>query len=342
MIEFDRFTHRARKVLALARKEALRQGHDFIGSEHILLGLIRGKSCAAAQVLKNLGVQLDEARAAVKRLVKPGNHREDFGQLPFTPVAKRVLEMAAESARSLKHDFIGTEHLLLGILRLEDCVAVRVLEEMAIYWPSAEEMVLNRFGVEEADWIKPSASRDPAPLFSLVREEARRLRHHLLSPEHLLHAMLKRQGAAALVLRSFTVDLGQLEEELGRRLQPGLKEVLEPQIPLAPELRQVLEFAMEEAVSLGHDGVGDGHLLLGLLRLVKGPAGEVLRGLQLDLAEVRKRVDRLASSMSKKKSVLKAVATSVSRTDLNFTLALLYAILVALFIFWLLYYRFHE
>ncbi len=98
MIEFDRFTDRARKVLALARMEAQRLGHDFIGSEHLLLGLILEKNGAAAQVLKNLGARIDEARAAVEILVKPGPHRATFSQLPFTPVAKQVLERAAESA----------------------------------------------------------------------------------------------------------------------------------------------------------------------------------------------------------------------------------------------------
>ena len=112
---FEKFTERARKVMSLARQEAQRLNSEFIGTEHILLGIIQEGGGVAAKVLKNLNVDLKRIRQEIEKLITPSTSPTvTLGQLPFSPRAKRVIELAGEAASSLGHDVIGTEHLLLG------------------------------------------------------------------------------------------------------------------------------------------------------------------------------------------------------------------------------------
>jgi len=129
---FNRFTERARKVIILAKEEARRFNHDYIGTEHILLGLIREGEGVAATVLQKMGVSLENIRLEVEKLVQPGPATQIMGDIPFTPRAKKALELAAEEARSLGHNYIGTEHLLLGLIREGEGVASQVLLNLGL------------------------------------------------------------------------------------------------------------------------------------------------------------------------------------------------------------------
>ncbi len=126
---FDKFTERARRVLALAQEEAQRLQHHYIGTEHLLLGLLREGDGVAARVLNNLGIDLNKARSGVEFLVGRGD-RIVFGEIGLTPRAKKVIELAIDEARKLNHHYIGTEHLLLGLLREGEGLAVGVLESL--------------------------------------------------------------------------------------------------------------------------------------------------------------------------------------------------------------------
>ena len=143
---FDRFTERARKVIALAREEAGRLGHDYIGTEHLLLGLIREGGGVAAAVLENLNVDLDRVRLEVEKLVVIGGGTLTLGEVPFTPRAKKVLELSVEEAQSLSHNYIGTEHLLLGLIREGEGVAAKVLENLGVKLDKAREITINLLG----------------------------------------------------------------------------------------------------------------------------------------------------------------------------------------------------
>src|SRR2546430_7377408 len=123
---FERFTERARQVVVLAQDEALALKHNYIGTEHLLLGLLREEEGLAARVLESLEVSLEEVRAQVARIVGQGEEVMT-GQIPFTPRAKKVLELGLREALSLGHNWIGTEHLLLGLARENDGVAARIL-----------------------------------------------------------------------------------------------------------------------------------------------------------------------------------------------------------------------
>src|SRR5438045_3259484 len=116
---YERFTDRARKVMQLANQEAQRFNNDHVGTEHILLGLVKEGSGVAANVLKNLGVDLRKIRLEVEKIVQtgPGSEMVTMGKLPQTPLAKKVIEYSIEEARNLNHNYVGTEHLLLGLLR---------------------------------------------------------------------------------------------------------------------------------------------------------------------------------------------------------------------------------
>ncbi|MCW2927670.1 MAG: ATPase domain protein, partial [Thermoleophilia bacterium] len=123
---FERFTERARQVVVLAQDEARALKHNYIGTEHILLGLLREEEGLAARVLDSLDITVDEVRTQVARIVGQGDEATS-GQIPFTPRAKKVLELALREALSLGHNYIGTEHILLGLVRENEGVAARIL-----------------------------------------------------------------------------------------------------------------------------------------------------------------------------------------------------------------------
>ncbi|HEX6121993.1 MAG TPA: ATP-dependent Clp protease ATP-binding subunit, partial [Ktedonobacterales bacterium] len=129
--KFDKFTERARKVLSLAQEEAQRFNHNYIGTEHLLLGLVREGDGVAAKVLSNLGVELNKVRSAVEFIIGRGD-RIVLGEIGLTPRAKKVIELAVDEARRLNHHYIGTEHLLLGLVREGEGIAAGVLESLGV------------------------------------------------------------------------------------------------------------------------------------------------------------------------------------------------------------------
>ncbi len=143
---FNRFTERARRVILLAREEAKRLDHDYLGTEHLLLGLIREGEGVGATALRNLGVDLDQVRQEVEKTVGRGEGGLFLGQIPFTPRAKKVLELAVTEARDLGHSYIGTEHLLLGLIREGEGVAAQVLSSLGVDLEKAREEVLELLG----------------------------------------------------------------------------------------------------------------------------------------------------------------------------------------------------
>ncbi|MEZ6102558.1 MAG: ATP-dependent Clp protease ATP-binding subunit [Pirellulaceae bacterium] len=143
---YERFTDRARKVMQLANQEAQRFNHEYIGTEHILLGLVKEGSGVAANVLKNLDVDLRKIRLEVEKLVQSGPEMVTMGKLPQTPRAKKVIEYSMEEARHLNHNYVGTEHILLGLLREQEGVAAQVLMNLGLKLEEVREEVLNLLG----------------------------------------------------------------------------------------------------------------------------------------------------------------------------------------------------
>ncbi len=143
---FERFTDRARKVMELADQEALRFNHDHLGTEHILLGLVKEGTGIGANVLKNLNVDLRNIRDEVEKIVPAGREKVTMGKLPLRPAAKKGIEAAIAEARGLTHNYVGTEHLLLGLLREQDSVAAQVLTSLNLKPEEMRRQVLNLMG----------------------------------------------------------------------------------------------------------------------------------------------------------------------------------------------------
>src|SRR5688572_19396658 len=145
---FDRFTDRARKVMGLAKAEAQRLNHEYIGTEHVLLGLVQEGSGVAANVLKNMNIDLKRIRAEIEKIVKGSPTMVTQGNLPFTPRAKKVLELAVEEASNLGHNYIGTEHLLLGLIKENEGIAARVLLNLGVKLEEVRDEILEFLGAD--------------------------------------------------------------------------------------------------------------------------------------------------------------------------------------------------
>lgn len=139
---FERFTDRARKVMAFANQEAINFCHEYIGTEHILLGLIKEGSGVGANALKNLGVDLFKVRSVTEKLIKRGPTEPAVAKLTQTPRVKKFIEYSIAEARELNHNYVGTEHLLLGLMK-EDGVAAQVLKYPGIDSQTVREEVIN-------------------------------------------------------------------------------------------------------------------------------------------------------------------------------------------------------
>lgn len=163
---FDKLTKRARKVLSLAQEEAQRLDHSYIGTEHLLLGLVAEGEGLAAKILQNLGVELLTVRRSVEHIIGRGD-RIVLGEIGMTPRAKKVIELALDEAHRLNHHYIGTEHLLLGLIREGEGIAAGVLESLEVNLDRARRSIVEAVAVETFDGSAASGS-SPAPKNNVV------------------------------------------------------------------------------------------------------------------------------------------------------------------------------
>lgn len=143
---FERSTERARRILAIAQEEAKNLNHDYLGTEHILLGLIREGEGVAAEVLRNMGIKFKTIRLEIENEAPPGGALAILGNVPFTPNSKKVLELAVEEARNMGHNYIGTEHLLLGLIKKEESIGAKILAKFGVTLEKAKEEIAKILG----------------------------------------------------------------------------------------------------------------------------------------------------------------------------------------------------
>ena len=233
---YERFTDRARKVMQLANQEAQRFHHEYIGTEHMLLGIIQEGAGVAANVLKNLDIDLRKVRREVEKIIMvgPGTDTITMGKLPHTPRAKKVIEYSIEEARNLNHNYVGTEHLLLGLLREEEGIAAQVLMNLGLKLEDVREEVLNLLGhdrsgaADAAGAVPPARSRTPA-LDSFGRDLTELARQGKLDPlvgrqaelERLLLVLGCATKNSALLVGAPGVGKSALVAGLARRMVEG-------------------------------------------------------------------------------------------------------------------------
>ena len=177
---FERFTERARRVIILAREEAGRFRHDFVGTEHILLGLIRDGEGIATAVLQRLGLRLETVKAEVERALAGFPKTLTFGEVPFTPQAKRVLELSIEEARQLGHNYIGTEHLLLGLMKEGQSIAAKILESLGARLDEVRQETLALLG--DQYYPRPKKRSQTPVLDEFARDLTQLARESKLDP----------------------------------------------------------------------------------------------------------------------------------------------------------------
>ena len=214
---FERFTDRARRVVVLAQEEARLLNHDHIGTEHILLGLVHEDEGVGAQALESLNIKLEAVRREVEELVGQGESPPSE-HIPFTPRAKKVLELSLREAIQLGHNYIGTEHILLGILREGEGVACQVLVKLGANLPTVRARVLQLVAKRPGKGAS-EALLTLSPELAAVLDEARRAAEangeSEVTPIYLVLAAVENpDGAAGRMLRSVGVDPGELRRRL--------------------------------------------------------------------------------------------------------------------------------
>jgi ATP-dependent Clp protease ATP-binding subunit ClpC len=259
------FTDRVRKVLAMAREEAIRLQHDYVGTEHILLGLIREGEGVAAAVLTNLNVDLEQVQEKIEESVRRGKATIALGELPYTSRAKKVLEFAMAEARELNHSYVGTEHLLLGLLREEKGIAAEVLNQLGVTLEEARRQTLKLLGSEPGP-SQPGATPGATP--SAASSPAQKGEKKSKTP----------------ALDHFCRDLTELARQ----------DELDPTIGREEEIERVMEILSRRKknnpVLIGEPGVGKTAIVEGLAQMIAtSNCPESLRDhrvLALDMAAV--------------------------------------------------------
>jgi ATP-dependent Clp protease ATP-binding subunit ClpC len=256
-----RFTERAQRVILIAQEEAKRLNHDYVGTEHILLGLVALGEGVSAQVLTNLNVDIRKVRSEIEKIVCTGDNMMLLGEIPFTPRAKKVLEYAVEEAQHMGHTYIGTEHILMGLIREEEGVAARVLDNLGLKLETVREEVMNLLSENETEQTGRSSQGKSASQSATPKGKSK-------TP----------------ALDEFARDLTQMAHQ----------KLLDPVIGRSSEMDRIVQVLGSRTkynpVLVGEPGVGKTAIVEGLAqKLFTGDIPDTLAGkkvLSLDLASI--------------------------------------------------------
>jgi len=308
------FTPRAQEALGLARKESDRLHHNYLGTEHVLLGLIALGQGVAVNVLSGLGLNLENVRTEVEKLAGTGPDENSGAAAPYTPRVKEVLDFARKEAKALHHTYIGTEHLLLGLLREDNGLAAQVLRNFNVDLEQVRVSILKELDpnftpgdvslpsvkpnnpfVPVRQWLGRHEGEDFTPraieTLALARDEAKRLRRHSVGTEHVLLGLIRMEkGVAANVLKNVGLTLEKTRSEVEKLAGIAPDEEVLADIPYTPRTRHVLAMAKGEAITLCHTYIGTESLLLALLRENDGLAAQVFKNFKVDMEQLRKTI----------------------------------------------------
>ena len=312
---FDRFNDRAKRVLALAQDEAIRFNHNYIGVEHLLLGLVREGEGVAARVLDSLGIDLSRARSSVEVMIGRGKETTSPSEITLSPRTKKVIELAVDESRKLGHSHVGTEHLLLGIVREGQSVGAGVLESMGVNLEQVRHQVIAVLGQHRPEMaatasagIGPSAgagigSSHPVPFVdrletsgrrALARAywEAGRANDKEVAPHHLLLGLVTSGDVwTHRLLAELGVDLADLVTRIDAavpRNEGPRPARLDEQAALTEVFARAASFASERNSAL----IRSGHLLLAIAA-ADSAGGNVLKAVGATPGCIREILDRM-------------------------------------------------
>ena len=266
-----RFTENAQKIILIAQEEAKRLNHDYVGTEHILLGLCAIDGTVSGKILTGLGITFRKVRLEIEKMIGIGDTIMLLGEIPFTPRAKKVLEFSVEESQMLATEYIGTEHILLGLIREEEGMACKILENLGLNLNTVRESVLNYIGDAEPGDLTEDLSDIPQEMNLSPREDTRK--------------------AAPGKKKSKTPTLDEYTRDLTALAKAGS---LDPVIGREEEIERLVQILARRTknnpVLLGEPGVGKTAIVEGLAqKIAKGEISDVLSGkrlLALDLASV--------------------------------------------------------
>jgi len=318
---FEKFTEGAIKVIMLAQNESRRLGHNFVGTEQILLGLIGESSGIAARLLKQAGVSLNAARIEVEKIIGRGSDIVAV-EIPFTPRAKRILEFSVMEASRLHSKAIGTEHLLLGLIKESEGVANRVLESFNVDRIKLRAQIIGYLGGSIDDLnmslpAEPKFSIIPSDTANLAQEPfnwyssdaillvqrawgiAETLGSNEIGVEHLFLAALRDDLAVLPALQSAGLTLGKIREHIFKSLKPGDTKPAKS-LPFSQEAQKILEDAWHEGVEQKQCAVTKECIMLSILRQGSGVAFDVMKELGADVPKVRQSLTESLKETAKK------------------------------------------
>jgi ATP-dependent Clp protease ATP-binding subunit ClpA len=256
----------------------------------------------AVNVLQKMGFDLETIRIEVEKQVGSGSETKIVGNIPYTPRVKKVLALAGKEAKKLSHTYVGTEHLLLGLLREGEGVAAHALKNLEVDIERTRIEILKEL---DPDFTTPKAQPDapmPPPfrmnftpkaqqVLAKSRKEADRFNHNYVGTEHLLLGIISLgQGVAVNVIQKMGLDLETLRVEVEKQVGSGSEKKIVGNVPYTPRVKKVLALAGKEAKSFHHSYLGTEHLLLGILRDGEGLAARALKNLGVDLERTRNEV----------------------------------------------------
>ena len=308
---FDRFDESAKRVLALAQNEAILHNHNYIGTEHLLAGLLEDGDTLAARALQSLGIERAKVRKAIDFIIGRGEQATHASEITLSPRTKKVIELAIDEARRMGRPYVGAEHLLLGVVREGEGIASGVIESLGATLPMVRAKVLELLA---ASGTPPPANYTAAPprrehfsgpftrfgdrakrVLALAQDEAMRMGHAYIGPEHLLLGlgrlaeMAEPDAAMRRVFETLGITLEQMRAELGKVIPPTGRETHATGVTLSPETKEIIQIVNESAA---HNSIVPEDLLLAIVRDAQSFAAQILARLGATPERVRAALGR--------------------------------------------------
>ena len=266
---FDRFNESAKRVLALAQDEAVRQNHNYIGTEHLLAGILREGDTFAARALQSFGIELVKVQTALEFIIGRGDRTTSPSEITLSPRTKKVIELAIDESRRMGQTYVGAEHILLGIVREGEGIASGIIESLGATLPMVRSKLLELLAASGTppppNYTAPQPRHDhfsrPFTRFSdrakrvlaFAQEEAIRMGHTYIGPEHVLLGlgrlteMAQPDADMKRIFDTLGITLDKLRAELGKVIPPADRPSLPTEITLSPETKEIIQVVNESA-----------------------------------------------------------------------------------------------